>query len=225
MSYGRLAQEIGLSESSIKRLFSEETFSLKRLEEICGVLDLNFFDLVSMSRKQVEQKTSLLTLKQEEVLAENPKLLSYFYLLINGWEPIDIMDEFDISQNETDQCLLILDECRLIELHANNKVRLLTFRNITWRKEGPIRKRYEEQAKQEFLEANFEGPPAFFTLETGELSEESMAIVSRKLNKLIKEYNELIEIDNSLSLNKRAGTGLMIAFRPWVFSLLSGIKK
>ena len=42
LTYGELGSRIGLSEASVKRLFSEETFTLKRVEEICNVLEIDF---------------------------------------------------------------------------------------------------------------------------------------------------------------------------------------
>ena len=79
-TYRELAKELNLSEASIKRLFSEKSFSLKRLEAVCHVLDLNFYDLAKIS-VDAETGPSMLTVEQEKNLSDNPKLLVYFYLL------------------------------------------------------------------------------------------------------------------------------------------------
>lgn len=225
ISYKALSKEIGLSEASIKRLFSEESFSLKRLEEVCKVLGLNFFDLASMNKQQTEHNHSELSVEQEALLAENPALLTLFYLLLNGWSMEEIVEKFDFKNEQIVGELLKLDQAKLIELHPNNRIKFLTSRNIVWRKNGPIRNQYENQIKEEFLSARFDTNQELLEFETGELSEASTVIFLRKLNRLLKDYNELIEMDRTLPIEDRISTGVVVAFRPWVFSLLSNLKK
>ena len=57
--------------------------------------------------------------------------------------------------------------------------------------------------------------------ETAELSESSIKIISRKIERLVKEFDDLVELDMSLPLERKQGVGMLMAFRPWVFSLLA----
>jgi len=50
-------------------------------------------------------------------------------------------------------------------------------------------------------------------------------VMLKKIDRLFKEYNELTEIDKALPQEKSQNTGLMIAFRPWIFSMLDAFKK
>ncbi|RJP93416.1 MAG: XRE family transcriptional regulator [Desulfobacteraceae bacterium] len=224
MTYRQLADKIGLSEASIKRLFSEQTFSLNRLEEICNVLNLNFYDLAKISADALDGPSQL-TLDQERALSENPKLLVFFYLLLNGREPDSIVRDYDISEKESLQFLLQLDKNKLIELYPDNKVRLLTQRSITWRKNGPMRATYEKKINDEFLSSPFDLAEERLRFETGKLSDGSISVMLNKIDRLFKEYNELTEIDKALPQEKSRNTGLMIAFRPWVFSMLDAYKR
>lgn len=45
VTYRDVAGALDLSESSIKRLFSEKTFSVQRLEDICRYLDLSLIHI------------------------------------------------------------------------------------------------------------------------------------------------------------------------------------
>jgi len=224
ITYRQLAEKIDLSEASIKRLFSEQTFSLTRLEEICTILDMNFYDLAKISADAVDVP-SILTVDHERTLSENPKLLIFFYLLLNGREPDSIVRDYDISEKESLQFLLRLDKIKLIELYPDNKVRLLTQKNITWRKNGPMRAMYEKKITAEFLSAPFDLADERLAFENGKLSEGSIAVMRSKIDRLFKEYNELSEIDKPLPQGKSRNTGLMIAFRPWVFSILGEYKR
>lgn len=224
ITYRQLADELKLSEASIKRLFSEKSFSLKRLEEICNVLDLNFYDLAKIS-VDAETGPSMLTVEQERVLSENSKLFVFFYLLLNGRKPDSIVTDYKISEKESLQFLLKLDKLKLIELYPGNSVRLLTQKNIVWRKGGPIRAKYENQIKEEFLNAPFDSSEERLRFETGKLSDGSQSVMLKKIDRLFKEYNELTEIDKALPQEKSQNTGLMLTFRPWVFSMLEEYKK
>ena len=42
VTYAVLAQRIGMSEASVKRLFSQRTFTLNRLEQVLTALELDF---------------------------------------------------------------------------------------------------------------------------------------------------------------------------------------
>ncbi|PIP40612.1 MAG: transcriptional regulator [Desulfobacterales bacterium CG23_combo_of_CG06-09_8_20_14_all_51_8] len=224
MTYHQLGDALGLSEASIKRLFSEQTFSVKRLEEICDILDLSLYDLAKISA-DAETDPIVLTVDQETALAENPKLLVFFYLLLSGRDPASIIRDYDVSDEESLRLLLELDRLGLVELHPGNKVRLRTHKNIQWRKDGPIRTRYETMIIREFLNAPFDPQEHRLRFETGKLSDGSQFVMLKKIDHLIREYVELTQIDQALPQEKSHNTGLMIAFRPWVFSMLDTFKR
>ena len=74
VTYKQLAQALDLSEANIKRIFSTQSFTLDRLEEICQILEISLTDLFVLTA-QKEQKISQLTAEQEEELMRDHKLL------------------------------------------------------------------------------------------------------------------------------------------------------
>ena len=50
MTYAELARALKLSTPTVKRLFSERSFTLERLEEILRVLETDFYEVARMSR-------------------------------------------------------------------------------------------------------------------------------------------------------------------------------
>jgi transcriptional regulator with XRE-family HTH domain len=50
LTYAGLARALKLSEPSVKRLFSRGSFTLRRIEEILAVLELDLYDVARMSR-------------------------------------------------------------------------------------------------------------------------------------------------------------------------------
>ncbi|MBF0277935.1 MAG: helix-turn-helix transcriptional regulator [SAR324 cluster bacterium] len=226
ITYRDLGMQLQLSEASIKRLFSQQSFSLKRLDEICSLLEISFYELAKMMK--IDEQSPLLdflSIEQESHLAENPGLLLYFYLLINGWTFEEIIRSYEFSEIEATGKMLELDRLELIELFAENRFKLLVSKNFSWRKGGPVWERYKVQVQQEFFNSGFTGSNERLDLYTGELSEASRETFNRKLDRLLREFNELAEIDSALNKRERHAYGFIIGFRPWVFSILSAIQR
>ena len=215
LTYRDVAAALELSEASVKRLFSEQSFSLKRLEEICRYLDMNLYDLARLTKMHTDEETTVLSVDQEKALAENPMLLTYFYLLLNGWSPKRIANHYELDELHQTRYLVRLDRLKLIELYPRNRVRLLTGRSISWRPGGAVRKTYEQQVKLDFLKSRFSRDDEMLRFESGELSDSSIKILSRKLEKLAQDFDELAELDINLPAERKKSAGLMLALRPW----------
>ena len=71
----------------------------------------------------------------------------------------------------------------------------------------------------EFIEDDFVEADCWLNFDLLELSEASLAILRRKLEQLVKEINQLAELDRGHPQQRKRSTGLLIAARPWVFSL------
>ncbi|MFZ2630313.1 MAG: helix-turn-helix transcriptional regulator [Desulfosalsimonadaceae bacterium] len=225
MTYRQLAAEMGMSETSVKRLFSQQTVSLKRLEEVCGILDLELYDLALMARQQSRNAANVLSLNQEKALADDPKLMALFYFLINGWSVAHIIAEYTITEEEITRLLIRLDRLGLIELHPNNRVRLLVTKNIFWRKNGPLWTLHFKTILANFMNHPFNLPNDRLLFSPGVLSEASLKTILKKIDGLFRQFNDLAEMDAALPLKGRYSAGLFIEFRPWVFSMLADLRK
>ena len=70
ITYKMLAERLGLSESAVKHMFSTGNFSLRRLDEVCAVLELDIGDLVDISDTH-EQKIEQLSEEHElEIMSD-----------------------------------------------------------------------------------------------------------------------------------------------------------
>ena len=56
VTYADLAGRIALSEASVKRLFSQGTFTLERLEEVCAALEIDVFELAKLARGELDKE-------------------------------------------------------------------------------------------------------------------------------------------------------------------------
>lgn len=224
-TYRELAQAVGLSEASVKRIFAEETFSLARLEQICTALGLSIVELARMAAQQTTPGGQQLTIEQEEALAGDSCLLACFHLLLNGRNAASIATELDLAERDLRRLLVKLDAARLIELQPKLKVRLRTSNVISWRSNGPVRRLYERQVKQEFLQAEFTGRHESLGFASAELSDASAKILTRKAEALAHDFAELAALDAGLPSNEKRSMGLLLALRPWVFSMYAGLRR
>lgn len=217
LTYRDVAAALAISEASVKRIFSEQTFSLQRLEEVCRFLDLTFYDLARMTHIGSEDDITKLTLPQERGLAKDPLVLTYFYLLLTGRTPAKIAREFGLDDLQQATMLARLSKLKLVELLPKNNGRLLTGRRIEWRHDGPIRKLYQRQVQQAFMDSDFDGSDEVFRFDTGELSAASVTTLTKRFEKLSQEFDEFAELEISTPASKKKAYGLMVSFRPWAF--------
>jgi len=223
LGYRDLAEALDLSESSVKRIFSKQSFTLERLEEVCRFLDMSIYDLTRLTRIDTKDEITRLTLEQDQGLADDPLALTYFYLMLTGRTPEKIAKEFGLDDRQQTTMLVRLSRLKLVELFPNNSGRLRTSRRVEWQKNGPMRKRYQRQVTAVFMDSRFEGKDENFRFETGELSESSANVLLKKFEKLSREFDELADLDINMPESKKKAFALLIGFRPWAYwSILEG---
>lgn len=223
MTYAELARRLQLSEASVKRMFSRGAFTLSRIEEILGLLDIELYEVARMSRK-VERPAEL-TQEQELALARDERLLSVFWLVQNDWRFAEILEAFAIARGELTLAFARLDRLRLIEWSAGERVRLRVPKDFRWRAGGPVKKAYGRRVMGEFLDARFDASLELLRFESRELSPESALVLKRRLERLVAEFNDAAEIDGAVPGGRRVGIALLAACRPWRFSVVNALKK
>ena len=224
ITYAALAKQLDLSESSVKRLFARHSFSLKRLEQILNLVGLEIADLIALMNERREFLTQL-TPEQEEALLADPKLLLTMYLLLNGWPLAQITSTFSIDDADAERLLIRLHRARIIELLPFNRVKLLTARNFTWRKDGPVQRFFVREVQREFLDSSFAAPGEHLRFVAGHLSRASLAQLQQSMDRLAREFDELARRDAALPLEERSGASAVFAVRPWEFSMFTALRR
>jgi AraC-like DNA-binding protein len=224
LTYAELARRIGMSEASVKRMFSRGSFTLARIEQILRALELELYDVARMSRGEPRGPAEL-GLEQETALSRDERLLSVFWLLLNDWRFEEILQQFSISRSELTLAFARLARAGLIDWGPGERARLKVPRDFQWRARGPVKRAYGARVMAEFLKGRFDGPLEMLRFEAKELSAESAAVVRRKLERLAAEFNELAEVDASLPARSRTAAAVLVALRPWEFSVVNALKK
>jgi transcriptional regulator with XRE-family HTH domain len=221
--YRDLAKALGLSESSVKRILSNKSLSLERLEEICRVSDLSFSEVVRSANLEEANQVMTLSQEQEKALAENTRLLHYYMLLYEGYTPQKIEREYQIPNSESKKYLFQMDRLNLIELHPRDKVKFRNQGFLRFHPDGPVGKALFEQTKTRFLSYNFR-PEDYLRFSYVKISPPTLAKYKTKLERLMMDMQEesRFEVDHNVPT---VDSGVLLSFRPWQYSYMDAIKK
>ncbi|WII72923.1 helix-turn-helix transcriptional regulator [Bdellovibrio sp. 22V] len=221
--YKDLAKALNLSESSVKRILSNKSLSLERLEEICRVADLSFSEVVKSANLDEANQVMLLSDEQEKALAENARLLHYFMMLHEGKTPQKIEREYQIPSAESKKYLFQLDRLNLIELHPRDKVKLKRQGFLRFRRDGPVGKALFEQTKSNYLNYDFRTED-YIRFALIKISPSTLAKYKAKLDRLLMEMQEEAKFEGEHNVPV-GDTGILLSFRPWQYSYMGAIKK
>jgi transcriptional regulator with XRE-family HTH domain len=223
LKYSDLARLIGVSHATVKRDLSRGTFSLKRLDQISTALGLALNDL--MQPPEGMDLVTQLSEAQEQTLITQPKLLVVTYLLVNDWKFREIVDAFRMDDNELIDILLRLDRLKIIDYRPPHRVRKLTARNFSWRKDGPVHSFFVTRFVPEFFQSAFDGTGDAFRFVGGMLSSGSLSQFKASLERLAVEFEELARGDARLPLAERDGCSAIFAVRSWEFSEFTRLRR
>ncbi|AZZ91460.1 helix-turn-helix domain-containing protein [Hahella sp. KA22] len=122
-TYRDLAETLGVSEQSVKRLFRDQDCSLSRLEKICEAIGVSLLDLVLVARNRQEPLTRI-TPEQERFLASHISHFNILFLLTQGYSVTDIQARHGLSQAQMYAFLRALEVWRFLDIKQGLEIRL-----------------------------------------------------------------------------------------------------
>jgi transcriptional regulator with XRE-family HTH domain len=215
LTYAAVAEKIGLSIASVKRLFSGGDLSLKRVDQICELLETGLAEILAQARDR--PTANQLTLSQEREIVSEPRLFLIAWLLMNRTPLEDIVRRYRFSEREVLRCFYKLDQLKVIELQPGNRVRLLVSRHFSWRAGGPVQRYIHQRLLSEFTASHFMGPYEEFFFHGGEVSEAGLNELKRVLRAAARQCATIIDQDRGPSETRR-GAAFVLAMRPWKYS-------
>tara|TARA_B100001059_G_scaffold234256_1_gene276340 strand:- start:3718 stop:4455 length:738 start_codon:yes stop_codon:yes gene_type:complete len=221
LHYVDVAQHLELSEGSVKRLLAEGSqISLDRLERICQLIGLDMSELFKLAAAHNKGLESL-TLEQEKQLVDDKGLLLVAVCVVNGYRFEQIIEQYIFDELELIQKLAQLDRLNIIDLLPGNKIRLRISPTFRWHTGGPIQRFFQQQVQEAFFQSYFSAEDEKLVMATGLMSLPTNKKMQQKLQKVIDEFYQICQSDNSLDMNEKHGTSLVIAMRRWTFPLFN----
>lgn len=219
LGYAELAKRLGLSISSVKRLFSEESFTLDRFSQICDIAGTSIAELARGAATSDAAQT-VLTLEQELVLASSDAIFVTFYALLQGSQVADVSRCQNIPPATVQRCLADLESCGLLERYPKGRIVMRTAPQIDWLKDGPLMKLYGKRILTDFFDAPFDQTEEFSSAVTAKLTPATRQMLILKIKKLIADFNELSEVASSQATPNTTQVMMVLATRPWTFAQL-----
>jgi len=224
LTYKDVATELGVSEASVKRMFSIKRLTLDRLAEVARILDLTVAELAQEAAAG-SARLRALEHAQERELVRDAKLLLVTVCTLNHWSIRDIVATYTLSEAEVIHRLVRLDRLRLIDLLPGNRIRLNVARDFEWLPHGPIQQFFKDVGMRQFLASPFAGEQEAFSFTHGMLTEPALAKLQAELRKLRERFAEFHEESQALDLGKRHGVGLLVALREWELDAFKALRR
>jgi transcriptional regulator with XRE-family HTH domain len=223
VTYRELAGRLKVSEPTVKRDLSRGVFTLQRLDQICDVVGIDLEELVHPSTPGAP--LTQLSDEQERAIVSRPKLLLVAYLTANDWRFPEIVSTFQIGESELIDILLKLERLGIAEFKPPNRIRKLTARNFSWRKDGPVHEFFLKRVVPEFFGGGFDGVGDELRFFGGLLTAESLMKFKAGIDRLAMEFEELAHKDARRPLAERDSCSAILSLRSWEFSEFSKLRR
>ncbi|PBC07029.1 helix-turn-helix transcriptional regulator [Mesorhizobium sp. WSM3859] len=142
LTYRTLAERMGVSEPTVKRIFHERNCKLDRLMEICAAADVELENVLGAMNRG-PGPANRVSPEIERRLAARPALLFVFIMLSEKFTPEGIMRSQGLSEASMFLYLRDLEELGLVTLGRGLSARLLVDTPIQWDFEGPLKPHFE----------------------------------------------------------------------------------
>lgn len=219
IKYEQVAQQLDVSESTVKRWFSSGGMSLDQYAKVLEMADVRFEDLARIIDSKAESEVYFYSEHQEQVLVKHPKAHAFFNLLLK-YEKVSVVErKCKLPKSVVSRSMKLLDNIGLIEWKEKNRFKFLVSKKVAWRKNGPLRKQFLSEAKNEFLNSNFSGELSSFRFLNLQLSQKASSQLMGKISKVLDDGVNISEVEKSVN-NELEEFGFLFAFRPWSFSKL-----
>lgn len=214
LTYRDVAQALGLSEPSVKRVFSSERFTVARLARVAELLGYTLAELMQEAAASAPAMRTL-DAAQEGRLVSDEKLLLVAVCSLNHWAVDDVVAAYRMTRAEVLKRLLVLERMGMIVLLPGDRVRLRIARDFDWLPDGPIRRFFATWGLPDFLRGPFDGEGESMAFVHGMLTPAAQAELARELRRLRQRLAALHEESAAAPLAMRRGTAVLLAQREW----------
>lgn len=217
----KIAAELHIGEATAKRWLAGKGLTLDRLDRLAGLVNMSLAELARDANDADVGLTKELTLAQEKALSGELFLPFLFMALLNGVQPYEIAEDFEVRPDILDAALARLERLALIDRLPGDRVRPLVDRAIILRK-TPMRALFDAHMKRQFLEMDFARADAVFTSGALKLSARGAAELAEEIERHRHNALNIAERDQETALLPRKWYGMLSALRELDISTLKG---
>jgi transcriptional regulator with XRE-family HTH domain len=224
ITYADLAAQLGMAESSIKRVFAKADMPLSRIDEVLRVLKMDFAEL---ARKVADARPlrSELTLEQEKAVVADRKLLLLAICALSQWTFEQMTGTYTFSDAECVKYLLQLDRLGIIELRPLNRYRLKVAKGFRWRPHGPVMQYFRKHVVDDYYSGGFDGEGEMLMLVHGQIGKSLAATFVERLQRVGQDFAQQHLADQKLGADQKRPYTLVVGMRSWLFIAFRDLKR
>jgi len=224
MTYADLARDLGMAESSVKRMLAKGDMSLSRIDAMCRALKLDFAEL---ARRVADAQPLLaqLTEAQERAVVADRKLLLVAINVLSQWTLEQMVTHYRLTEAECVKHMVQLDRIGIIELKPLNRYRLKLAKTFRWRPHGPVMSYFREHAALDYFSGRFDGHGEGLLLVHGSVSRSLAPSFLERLQRVAQDFAQQHQADQKLPAKDREGYTLLLAMRSWEFAEFEAMRR
>ncbi len=224
MTYADLARELGMAESSVKRMLAKGDMPLSRIDAICRALKLDFAE-VAQRVADAQPLLKELTAEQERAVVADEKLLLVATNVLSQWTLEQMTAAYRLTEAEVIKYLAQLDRIGVIELKPLNRYRLKVAKTFRWRPHGPVMHYFCDNALLDYFAGGFDGPGEGVLLVHGSISRALAPAFQERMQRVAQDFAQQHLADQKLPLQEREGYTVLLAMRSWEFEAFASMRR
>ena len=219
LTYRDVGRRVGLSESAIKKIFSNEDCSLGRLGELAEVAELPLSELFKLAARPAFERVELSDAQQRGLLEDPAAFALYWKLVAERMSVSEIKRSFHLSERRCWQLLSRLDDLGLVVLGPEGRVTLVHRGLVRWVGEGPLLSHLHATWPIDALtNAQREPPGALYRLHELHLRPETADELRHRLTELLDDFLRRARYEqNTTARRDRDALRLALAVAPGGF--------
>jgi transcriptional regulator with XRE-family HTH domain len=224
ITYAELAGHLGMSESSIKRIFAKADMPLSRIDDVLRVLKMDFAEL---ARKVADAQPLRreLTLEQEKAVIADRRLLLMAICCLSQWTFEQIVATYTFTEAQCVQYLAQLDRLGIIELRPMNRYRLQVAKTFRWRPHGPVMDFFRHHVVDDYFSGGFDGEGEMLMLVHGQVGRSLAGSFMERLQRVGQDFAQQHLADQRLPPEQKRPYTLVVGMRSWLFAAFRDLKR
>jgi transcriptional regulator with XRE-family HTH domain len=224
ITYADLAEQLEMSESSIKRIFAKADMPLSRIDDVLRVLKMDFAELARKIADAQPLRREL-TLEQEKAVVADRRLLLIAICCLSQWTFEQILATYTLTEAECVSCLAVLDRLGFIELRPMNRYRLQVAKTFRWRPNGPAMAFFREHVTDDYFSGGFDGEGEMLMLVHGQVGRSLAASFAERLQRVGQDFAQQHLADQKLPADQKRPYTLVVGMRSWLFGAFRELKR
>lgn len=221
LTYAALAKELGMAESSVKRMFGRGgDMPVSRIDDICRVIRLDFAEL---AQRLADSRPLMLelTLAQEKAVLADRKLLVVAICVISQMSAEAILATYELTEAELVSALVALDRIGIIDLRPGNRYRLKVAKGFRWLPHGPVMEYFRNEVLDDYFAGGFDGESEMLMVVHGEIGHGLANSFRERLTRVGQDFSNQHLADRKLPPEQRRPYTIVIGMRSWLMASLA----